>query len=231
MIPNGDVPMKITKALLLTAFNLVLIYMFTLSVNKPEKMYIDAEDKYVFSKGNASEAVRSEVLQQLKRFQEGYTTKDVSKVDSFAEQLFSKNNIVIIGTEVPQELFVGYKEAARLVESDWDDWGDCRFLMDNAQISASGDTAWFSTVGTVKGGRHLSSYFIGLLLSGVLVKENGSWKFQQIQFQSNYGWIWIRIVAGLIWIWLIVNVIFLGYHIYRRVRNRNKINAGIEVTT
>jgi hypothetical protein len=210
--------MKITKILLLTAFNLALIYMLVLNTSKPEKIYVDAEDKFVFSKGNASEAVRSEILHQLNRFQEGYSKRDVSKVDSFAEQLFSKNNIVIIGTGGPQEVVVGYKEAARLVESDWRSWGDCRILVDNAQISAFGDTAWFATVGTVKS----DWYFIGLLVSGVLVKENGSWKFRQMQFQPNYSWKWVSVVAVLLFIWLILNVLLLGYQIYRLIGNRKR---------
>ncbi len=68
--------MTIAKTLLLTAFNLALIYMLVLNIKKPEKMYVDAEDKFVFSKGNASEAVRSEILHQLNRFQEGYSKRD-----------------------------------------------------------------------------------------------------------------------------------------------------------
>jgi hypothetical protein len=111
------------------------------------------------------------------------------------------------------------------VKSDWDHWGDCRFLMDNSQISAFGDTAWFSTVGTVKS----SSYFIGLLVSGILVKENGSWKFQYMQFQPNYSWKWVGIVAGLLLISLIVNIILLGYHIYRRMRTGKKVDKAEEV--
>jgi len=196
----------------------------------PEKIYVDAENKFIFSKGNASETVRAEVIQQLKRFQEGYTKRDVSKVQTFAEQLFSKDNIVIIGTEGLHETCIGYKEAANLIETDWKGWGDCRFLMDNAQISAFGDTAWFSTIGTVKGSYNLLSYFFALQVSGVLVRENGIWKFQQMQFQSIPNFNWFGIVQGLLTLWFAVNLFILGYRIYRRIRYRHNDNKAIEVT-
>lgn len=222
--------MKITKSLIVTVFNLVLIYMSTLLWKMPEEIYVDAGNNFIFSKGNAPETVRSEVMQQLKRFQEGYTKRDVSKVDKFAEQLLSKDNIVIIGTGGLHETCIGYEEAASLIETDWEEWGDCRFLMDNAQISAFGDTAWFSTIGTVKGSYNLMSYFFALQVSGVLVRENGTWKFQQMQFQSIPNLNWIIIVQGLLMLWFAVNLFILGYRIYHRIRNWHNDNKAIEVT-
>jgi hypothetical protein len=220
--------MKITKSLLLTIFSLVLIYLLGLPWRKPDKLYVDAGGEFVFSKGNAPENLRSEVLQQLRTFQEGYTKRDVSKVQSFAGQLFSKDNIVIIGTGGPKETMVGYGKSAGLVKSDWESWGDCRFLMDNAQISASGSTAWFSTVGTVnREGSSLTRYSVPLILSGILVKENGIWKLQQMQFQSNPNLDWFGLVYVLLFIWLVLNVLLLGFHIYRWIRNRNKTNQAI----
>jgi hypothetical protein len=219
--------MKITKSLLLTVFSLVLIYLLSLTW-KPDKLYVDAGREFIFSKGNASEKVRSEVPQQLKKFQEGYTKRDISKVQSFAGQLFSKDNIVIIGTGGPKETMVGYGECAGLVKSDWTSWGDCRFLMENAQISAFGSTAWFSTVGTVNHkGTYPNRYSLPLILSGILVKENGIWKFQQMQFQYNPNPNWIGLVSIIVFLWFVSNVLLLGFHIYRKIRNKNKTNQAI----
>jgi hypothetical protein len=109
--------MKITKRLLLIAFNFVLIFMLW-NLSAPMNFYIVPDSDFVFSKGNAPGATRSEVLQQLKRLQEGYAARDISKLDSFTEQLFSRDNIVIIGT-LPKETMVGFKEATRLVETVW----------------------------------------------------------------------------------------------------------------
>jgi hypothetical protein len=220
--------MKITKSLLLTIFSLLLIYSLSLPWRKPDKLYVDAGREFVFSKGNAPENVRSEVLQQVKTFQEGYTKRDVTNVQSFAEQLFSKDNIVIIGTGGPKETMVGYEKSAGLVKSDWESWGDCRFLMDNAQISAFGNTAWFSTIGTVNHeGSYLTRYSVPLILSGILVKENDIWKLQQMQFQSNPNLYWLGLVYILLFIWFILNLMLLGFHIYRGIRNRNKANQAM----
>ena len=172
----------------LVRFILVLLFLLPLvalvSVLKnphPESTF--SRDALIFSNGNAPDSVRKEILQQLQHFQAGYAERDTSQVDSFAAQSFSRENILILGT-MPQEVYVGFDQARRLVKNDWASWGDCLFLMDRANISCSGDVAWFATVGTVR--FDLSRYLnLPLRLSGVLVKENGYWKFQHLQFQFD----------------------------------------------
>ncbi|MCK7539422.1 MAG: nuclear transport factor 2 family protein [Marinilabiliales bacterium] len=71
-----------------------------------------------------------------------------------------------------------------LVRSDWESWGDCRFMVDSANISSEGDIAWFSTKGYVE--FDLSKLLsCRLRLTGVMVKEDQVWKFRQQQFQFD----------------------------------------------
>ncbi len=65
------------------------------------------------------------------------------------ESLYSRDNLLVLGTS-PGEVYSGYDRAARLVRSDWESWGDCRFMVDSANISSEGDIAWFATKGYVK---------------------------------------------------------------------------------
>ena len=139
---------------------------------------------------------------------------------AFATQLFSPDDIVILGT-MPDEVFIGHEQATELLESDWRSWGDCRFLMENAQISASGDVAWFSTLGTVR--MDGANVVLPLRLSGVLVEEDGVWKFQQLQFQFDLKLGFLMLVIGLLLAWLIVNVFLVLFHVFRAVRRRASV--------
>ena len=206
--------MKILKILLLTAFNLLLLFILLFAVGRTDDLYLDAGELFPYSQGDAKGEVRSSILQQLNHFQEGYTRRDVSQAEAFSAQLFSPD-ILILGT-LPDEIFIGLEQAAELVESDWRAWGDCRFLMENAHISAANRAAWFSTIGTVLlDGVNIT---LPLRLSGVLAEEGGVWKFQQLQFQFDLNLQWMFLVTGLLIGWLIVNVLLVLFHVYRAAR-------------
>ena len=123
------------------------------------------------------------------------------------KSLYSNDNILILGT-MPGEIFPGYKSATGLVKSDWESWGDCRFAIDSANISSNGNTVWFSTRGYVK--FDLSRLLvIPLRLTGVMVLEDGTWKFQQQQFQFDVDFSFSMLAVVLLFVWLVVNVITL----------------------
>lgn len=200
--------MKIFRGLLVVGLLSVLLYSVLIVLRHPHKAYYDSKDSFVFSQGNAPERVRTEIVQQLHRFQDGYASRDTARLDSFMEQLFSRDNLLILGTQ-PKEILSGCEKARALVSSDWRNWGDCTFLMDNANISTAGDVAWISTIGYVK--LDMSRFLVlPLRLSGVMVKESDVWKFQQMQFQFDLDVTSLLVIIILLLIWLPISLVSLA---------------------
>jgi len=205
--------MKIVKILVRIVLILVILFLVTRTFKRADELSYGSTSAAVFSSGNAPDSIRKEVLVQLHKFQDGYSKRDTGQVESFMQLLYSKENILILGT-MPGEIFSGYKRATQLVKSDWESWGDCRFAMDNANVSANGNTVWFSTRGYVK--FDLSSLLvIPLRLSGVMVKEDGTWKFRQQQFQFDVDFSYSMLATLLLFVWLAVSVITFIIEIYR----------------
>ena len=208
--------MKIFRSLLLTAFNILLLFILLFAMSRTDDLYLDAGETFPYSQGNATDEARSSILEQLIVFQEGYTRRDVSEAEAFSARLFSPD-ILILGT-LPDEVFIGLEQAKVLIESDWRAWGDCKFLMENAQISAAGQAAWFSTVGTVR--LDGVNIILPLRLSGVLAEDGGTWKFQQLQFQFDLNLRWLILGNALLLAWLLVNVLLVVFHVLRAVWRR-----------
>jgi hypothetical protein len=175
-------------------------------------------DEYPHATGNASDEVRSEILAVLHTFQEGYERRDLGQLEPFMERLFSHHDALILGT-MPQEVVIGFDEATRLVRADWAAWGDCSFAVDTARVSADGNVAWFSTVGYVE--FDLSKLLVlPLRLSGALVKEDGLWRFHQLQFQFDLDLSYLLAINLLVAIWLAVSLLALVVSVVRTTRAR-----------
>ena len=127
--------MKIVKILVRIVLILVILFLVTRTFKRADERKYGNTSAAVFSKGNAPDSIRNEVLAQLHKFQDGYSKRDTKTGGIFMNSLYSKDNILIIGT-MPGEIFTGYKRATELVKSDWESWGDCRFAMDSANISS-----------------------------------------------------------------------------------------------
>ena len=212
--------MKIVKYLLQTIFAISMLYIITRTLVDSNKNYYDSPAMYIYSKGNAPDEIRLEIIQQLNKFQDGYAKRDTSQVNLFMEELFSKNNILILGT-MPFENCSNYNKATRLVFADFNRWGDCTFLINNSNISYSGNVAWFSTIGYVK--LDLSKFLVlPLRLTGIMVKDNGDWNFQQLQFQFDLDLTYLLITIILLIIWVTVSSTML---IIAIVRSQNKLNV------
>jgi hypothetical protein len=85
---------------------------------------------------------------------------------------------------MPQEVLLGVSRVERLIRADWASWGDCTFFLDGTHVSTEGGVAWIATVGFVA--FDLSRFLVlPLRLTGVLVNENGIWRFQQLQYQFD----------------------------------------------
>jgi hypothetical protein len=134
---------------------------------------------YVKEKGDAPAPVRAEVSESLREFQEGYSRRDPKQLDDFMQRLFPKDQDArIIGTDVT-EWQNGYQSIARLIQTDWLDWGDLHLDVDDSVINSLGDVAWLATTGTVVSARSSRS----IRYTAVLTRRNGRWLFRQIQFQ------------------------------------------------
>lgn len=94
-----------------------------------------------------------EVRQVLQRFQDGYITRDMSKLDEFMELFFPSDDVELIGigASVPggNEWFQGLEPIREIIESDWTYWGDVVIDVEGAKITARGDVAWLSTSGNL----------------------------------------------------------------------------------
>ena len=210
--------MKIVLNVLVAAGFALALFVLTKTFVIPHQDYQDDTSLYLYEQGNASPEVRAEILEQLVLFQEGYDKRDTSILESYMDALFSKENILILGT-MPAEIYSGYVEAADLVSSDWLLWGDVQMLVESANISASDSVAWFSMIGHVV--FDMSSWLdLPLRVSGVMVQEEHTWMFQQLQFQFDLNTSWVLYVIILLSILLLVSIIRLVYIIIRASRKR-----------
>ena len=208
--------MKILRGLLVVGVLCVLLYSVLIVLRHPHKAHYDSKDYFVFGKGNAPDGLRAEILQQLHSFQDGYTRRDMAHLDSFMEQLFSRDNLLVLGTQ-PREALTTYARARALVSSDWRTWGDCTFFMDNAHISTAGNVAWISTVGYVE--FDMSRFLVlPLRLSAVMVKESDAWKFQHMQFQFDLDVTSLLVIIILLSIWLPISLVSLVVVTVRRIK-------------
>jgi hypothetical protein len=208
--------MKIAQQVFKIALISILLYTVLITLSHPHEAYYDAKDAFLFSRGNAPDSLRAEIMKQLDKFQDGYTNRDTTQLKPFMEALFSKEHSLVLGT-MPNEILIGRDRVSRLVWSDWKSWGDCTFLMHNAHISTSGDVAWISTIGYVK--FDLSRFLIlPLRLSAVMVNEDQTWKFQYMQFQFDLDFTFLLLTIIILSIWLTVSLVILAIMIVKIIR-------------
>lgn len=94
---------------------------------------------------------RQEIQSLLQTFQEGYTRRDLTRLEAFMD-LFTADTEVI-GTNAVQpgvdEWHIGRQSARDLVEGDWRWWGDFCLDWETASIQVKGDAGWVSAPATV----------------------------------------------------------------------------------
>ena len=210
--------MDITRRILMLVLNLACLFSVLIAFRHPHKEFYNGTNDPVYSAGNAPQNVRAEIITQLEQFQAGYTRRDLDQLDPFMEALFSEQDILVLGT-MPDEVYIGRRKVSRLVYADWNAWGDCTFLIDNAHISSVGDVAWLSTIGIVR--FDVPRFLVlPLRLSAVMVKEGPNWKFQFMQFQFDLNLISLFLTAILLIVWFAVNLVSLTVCIVQKVRQR-----------
>lgn len=206
----------ISRILLRIVLLLIILFMVTRIFKSADDTAIMSPGNAIYSSGDAPDSVRTEILDQLKRFQEGYTKRDTENIDTFMSSLYSRENILILGT-MPGEIYSGFERAAQLVKSDWESWGDCRFAVENSNISFSGNTAWFSTRGVVE--FDISRFLVlPLRLTGVMVMEENTWKFRQQQFQFDIDFSFSLVATLVIASWILISIVILLFKTVKLVR-------------
>ena len=197
----------------------IILFLVTRQFKKADEKTVLSPPAAPYALGNSADSVRMEIIAQLNKFQDGYSRRDPENIENFMQSLYSKNNILILGT-MPNEVYNGYENAARLVKSDWESWGDCRFAIDSASISSSGNTAWFSTKGFVE--FDLSGLLVlPLRLTGIMVKEDQEWKFRQQQFQFDLDFSFSLLAILIISAWILISIITLTIKTVRILRKSN----------
>ncbi|PKO11591.1 MAG: hypothetical protein CVU39_28485 [Chloroflexi bacterium HGW-Chloroflexi-10] len=95
----------------------------------------------------------SHVRYALQKFQDGYTARDLDKLDEFMQLFVQDESIEMIGIgaskQVENEWFEGLESIRYIVEGDWKYWGDVKLDVDGAKITIGGEASWLSTTGTV----------------------------------------------------------------------------------
>lgn len=84
-----------------------------------------------------------DVRQVLRKFQEGYTNRNVDALDDYLKELFiDSDKMITVGTNRSEWCF-GLKGLRGILESDWKYWGNLHVDVESAKINSKDDTAWF----------------------------------------------------------------------------------------
>ena len=209
--------MKIVKQVFEVVLISAILYSVIMIIPHTQKDDHPVYDNFIFSKGNAPDSTRSQIIEQLHIYQNGYIDQDPVQLKPYMQQLFSQENLLVLGTD-PDEIKIGQAKVSKLVSNDWKGWGDFRLAMNNAHISTSENVAWISTVGSLK--KRFS--ILPLRISAVMVREGLTWKFQYMQFQFDVDITYLSLTKLLLIIWLVVSLVSLTVLIVKSLRKRNR---------
>jgi len=171
---------------------LVLFMLNEVSSNKQE---LKKEKNY--ATGNSTQEDRRAITNTLTVLQQGYSERNVSKVDYYLNKTIDTTAIVILGTN-PDEVFIGKEGAHRLFYGDWAYWGDVKLNLEKAHISRLNNTAYIALTGTVK--IDIWKISFPLRITGVMVNQNSKWLINKLQFQYdlNTNYIIFGMIASLL---------------------------------
>ena len=105
----------------------------------------------------------AEIRSLLQTFQDGYTRRDMTQVDSFRELFTADAEVIGTNGVKPSvdEWYMDRASARDLVEGDWYGWGDLRLDLDTMSIHSRGDVGWVAASATVTktiGAENYASY-------------------------------------------------------------------------
>jgi len=95
----------------------------------------------------------SAVRSTLQKFQDGYSARDIARLDEFMRLFVKSEAVEMIGIGASKhgakEWYEGFDRVREFIGDDWRYWGDVRLDVEGAKITIHGDIAWLSTTGTV----------------------------------------------------------------------------------
>ena len=121
-----------------------------------------------------------QVREILQKLQDGYTARDKSKLDEFMQLFALTDGIELIGVGASErggrEWFNGRAAIREIIAGDWTYWGAVEIDVEGAKITVAGETAWFSTTGTLTSGDEYEQAYPFYLeqMRDLLMDENKS---------------------------------------------------------
>lgn len=94
---------------------------------------------------------QDEIRSLMQAFQEGYTDRDLTQVDSFMELFTIDAEVIGTNGQKPgvDEWYMDRASARELVYGDWEDLGDLRLDLDHMSVHSCGDVGWVAASATV----------------------------------------------------------------------------------
>ncbi|MBK8417548.1 hypothetical protein [Candidatus Villigracilis saccharophilus] len=94
---------------------------------------------------------QDEIRSLLQKFQDGYTQRDLSQVDSFMELFTADAEVIGTNGIKPNmdEWYMNRISARELVAGDWEGWGDLRLDLDSMSVQSREDVGWVAASATV----------------------------------------------------------------------------------
>jgi ketosteroid isomerase-like protein len=94
---------------------------------------------------------QKEIRLLMQTFQDGYTRRDLSRVDSFMELFVEDAEVIGTNGVKPgmDEWYMDRASARELVAGDWEGWGDLRLDLDSMSVHSRGDVGWVAASATV----------------------------------------------------------------------------------
>lgn len=90
----------------------------------------------------------------LQRFQDGYTHRQMDRIDEFLQLFVQEGEPELIGIGAFErggaEWFEGLEKIREIILSDWEYWGNVAVDVGGAKITVNGNTAWLTTTGTIE---------------------------------------------------------------------------------
>ena len=94
---------------------------------------------------------KQEIRSLLHAFQDGYTRRDITRLDAFMAMFTPDAEVIGTNGVKPglDEWYTSRDSARQLVAGDWKWWGDLRLAVDSASIQAHDRVGWIAASATV----------------------------------------------------------------------------------